>query len=153
MDNYRLMECIESELEKIADRGLTSGNLDTAFKLVDMLKDIENIEYWRRKEETFDSGYGGRERNDYSNRGTKGKHYVRGHYSRGEDDDSYSRYMNNKSSYRSAKNPNEKQSMVTALEEHLSDLTEELEGMNRDADCIEERAAISRFIQRLENMM
>lgn len=90
---------------------------------------------------------------DYSNKGTRGKHYVRGHYSRGEDDDSYSRYMNNKSSYRSAKSPNEKKSMVTALEEHLSDLTEELEGMNRDADCIEERAAISKFIQRLENML
>ena len=31
---------IEDEISNIAEKGLTSGNLDTAFKLIDMYKDI-----------------------------------------------------------------------------------------------------------------
>ena len=42
---------IEDEISNIAEKGLTSGNLDTAFKLIDMYKDIKNTEYWDKKGE------------------------------------------------------------------------------------------------------
>ena len=51
----KLCELIESELSKIAEKGLTSSNLETAYKLVDMYKDLKNTEYWETKGEYYDT--------------------------------------------------------------------------------------------------
>ena len=42
---------IEDELSKIADNGLTTGNLEMTYKLIDMYKDIKNTQYWDKKVE------------------------------------------------------------------------------------------------------
>lgn len=105
----RLCEIIEEELHKIAEKGLNTGNLETAYKLIDMYKDLKNTEYWDQKGEYYmavldemQGGYSearnrdsrgrysrddGRMMPDYENdssyRGRRsGEHYVRGHYSR-----------------------------------------------------------------------
>ena len=97
------------ELEKIAEKGLTTSNLETAYKLVDMYKDLKNTEYWETKGEYYDTvlmemqggysqndGYSMME-DDYSMRGRKrdrmgrysredgmgGQSYARGRGSRG----------------------------------------------------------------------
>lgn len=44
---------IEDELSKIADSGLTTGNLDMTYKLIDMYKDIKNTQYWDKKWSTI----------------------------------------------------------------------------------------------------
>ena len=44
---------IEDELSKIADNGLTTGNLEMTYKLIDMYKDIKNTQYWDKKVEYF----------------------------------------------------------------------------------------------------
>ena len=51
----KLCELIESELHKIAEKGLTTSNLETAYKLVDMYKDLKNTEYWETKGEYYDT--------------------------------------------------------------------------------------------------
>ena len=65
-----LCELIESELSKIAEKGLTTSNLETAYKLVDMYKDIKNTEYWETKGEYYDTVLmemqGGYSERDYS---------------------------------------------------------------------------------------
>ncbi len=65
---------IEDELSKIADNGLTTGNLDMTYKLIDMYKDIKNTQYWDKKVEYYNTvldemrgNYG----SDYSERGRK----------------------------------------------------------------------------------
>lgn len=65
---------IEDELSKIADSGLTTGNLEMTYKLIDMYKDIKNTQYWDKKVEYYNavldemrSGYN----DDYSKRGRK----------------------------------------------------------------------------------
>ena len=110
--SYKLMQNIKDELDKIAEKGLNTGNLETAYKLIDMLKDMENVEYWKCKEEYYstvqeqmEGGYS--QAGDYSQRRSRdsmgrysradgmmpdydrgssyarrGEHYVRGHYSR-----------------------------------------------------------------------
>lgn len=110
--SYKLMQNIKDELDKIAEKGLNTGNLETAYKLIDMLKDMENVEYWKCKEEYYNTvqeqmeggysqagEYSERRKRDsmgrYSradgmmpdyDRGSsyarRGEHYVRGHYSR-----------------------------------------------------------------------
>lgn len=78
----KFCELIEMELGKIADKGLTTSNLDTAYKLVDMYKDLKNTDYWETKGEYYDTVLmemqGGYSRNDgrmmdddYSMRGRK----------------------------------------------------------------------------------
>ena len=65
---------IEEELSKIADSGLTTGNLEMTYKLIDMYKDIKNTQYWDKKVEYYNTvldemrgGYN----DDYSERGRK----------------------------------------------------------------------------------
>lgn len=62
--SYKLMQNIREELDKIAEKGLNTGNLETAYKLIDMMKDMENVEYWKCKEgyynavlDEMDGGY------------------------------------------------------------------------------------------------
>lgn len=50
----KLCELIESELGKITEKGLTTSNIDTAYKLVDMYKDLKNTEYWEQKGEYYE---------------------------------------------------------------------------------------------------
>lgn len=76
---------IEDELSKIADNGLTTGNLEMTYKLIDMYKDIKNTEYWDKKAEYYNavldemkSGYG----DQYSERGRNRD--TMGRYSRGD---------------------------------------------------------------------
>lgn len=78
----KLCEVIEQELHKIAEKGLTTSNVDTAYKLVDMYKDLKNTEYWEIKGEYYDtvleemhSGYSHNDgysmNDDYAMRGRK----------------------------------------------------------------------------------
>ena len=181
--SYKLMQNIKDELDKIAEKGLNTGNLETAYKLIDMLKDMENVEYWKHKTEYYNAvleemegGYS--QTGDYSERrkrdsmgrysradgmmpdydrgssyARRGEHYVRGHYSRANGPDPYDQYMETKQSYRNGKSEDCKRRMLAALEEHMDALTEELGEMSKDADCREERETISRYIDKLRKMM
>lgn len=174
---------IEDELSKIADNGLTTGNLEMTYKLIDMYKDIKNTYYWDKKVEYYNtvldemrSGYN----DDYSERGRKrdsmgryssndgrmmpdydrgssyarrGEHYVRGHYSRSDGRDAYDDYMTQKQSYRSGKSEDCKRKMLAALEEHLDELTTEMSDMSKDAECREERDLVKRYVEKLRDML
>ena len=76
---------IEDELSKIADNGLTTGNLEMTYKLIDMYKDIKNTQYWDKKVEYYNtvldemrSGYN----DNYRERGRKSD--SMGRYSRSD---------------------------------------------------------------------
>ena len=160
---------IEDEISNIAEKGLTSGNLDTAFKLIDMYKDIKNTEYWDKKGEYYMTvldqmrdGVG-----DYSERrgrdsmgrysssdGRMMPDYDRGgHYSRNDGRDAYDDYMTQKQSYRSGKSEDCKRKMLAALEEHLDGLTAEIGDMSKDAECREERDLVKRYVDKLRDML
>ena len=77
-DMEKLCRVIEEELNKISEKGLTQSNIDVAYKLVDMYKDLKNTEYWDTKSEYYmavlDEMQGGQYSNnsgDYSMRGRK----------------------------------------------------------------------------------
>ena len=98
----RLCKVVEEEIGKIADKGLNTGNLDTAYKLIDIYKDMKEAESYTAKKEYYEmetgSGeyserrsrdsrgrYSRDEGNSYENGSSyarRGEHYVRGHYSR-----------------------------------------------------------------------
>ena len=88
----QLCEKVEEQLKKIVEQGVTPNNVDYAYKLVDIHKDLANEKYWKVKEEKYmnyrgygegyGEGYGRRYRGEYGRRGVKGT--GRGRY-RGED--------------------------------------------------------------------
>ena len=122
---------IEDELSKIADSGLTTGNLEMTYKLIDMYKDIKNTQYWDKKVEYYNTvldemrgGYN----DDYSERGRKRD-------SMGRD------------------SSNDGRKMLAALEEHLDELTTEMSDMSKDAECREERDLVKRYVEKLRDML
>lgn len=188
-EKERLCDRLEMEAGKILDKSeMTTGGLDSLFKIIDIMKDIENMKYWDKKCEYYDAildemqgGYSergySREGGNYSERrdsrgrysrnngqgdgygqgssyANRGQHWVRGHYSRSDGRDPYMDYMEGKQSYRnSGKSEDCKHRMLDALQEHLEDLTQELNEMGQDAECAEEREMLKRYIQKLQNMM
>lgn len=181
-DMEKLCNLICDELDKIAEKGLNTGNLDTAYKLIDMYKDLKDADYCTIKTEYYEQEMGmdgyseaqgrdsmgrysqadGRMVPDYdrdsSYRGRSGgEHYVRGHYSRagygdGDYSNRYDRYMDSKQSYRSSKSPECKQRLMSTLEDYMSDFSRKMEEMLRDSDCAEERTMIKRYLDKIKNI-
>lgn len=180
-DMEKLCNLICDELDKIAEKGLNTGNLETAYKLIDMYKDLKDADYRIVKKEYYEQEMGmdgynearrrdsmgryaradGRMMPDYdrdsSYRGRRsGEHYVRGHYSRDGAMDGYSgnydRYMDSKQSYRSSKSPECKQRLMDTLEDYMDDFSRRMEEMLRDSDCAEERATIKRYLDKIKNI-
>ena len=56
----KLLRNVEKELEKIADKGISSSNLDTTYKLIDIYKDIKESCYYDYQ--TEDGSYNARMR-------------------------------------------------------------------------------------------
>jgi len=84
MHNERLLERVEKELDTIADKGLTTSNIDLAYKLIDIYKDIKESKYYECETKNDGSSYNGR--------------YWDGRYSgsweaRGGSDNRYDRYF------------------------------------------------------------
>ncbi len=52
----KLCKHIDNELHKIEEKGLNQGNLETAYKLVDMYKDMAKAEYYKLLIEDMDEG-------------------------------------------------------------------------------------------------
>lgn len=178
----KFCEMIEMELGKIADKGLTTSNLDAAYKLVDMYKDLKNTDYWETKGEYYDTvlmemqgGYshtdGRMMEDDYSMRGRKRDRM--GRYSRNDgmmhedrmrrggrrdysmNDGGYSmydRYMDAKQSYRSNQSMDGKQKLMESLEDYMDDFTEKIKEMYRDSETGEERELIGKFMSKLQNI-
>lgn len=55
-EKERLCERLEMEASKILDKSeMTTGGLDSLFKIIDIMKDIENMKYWDKKCEYYDA--------------------------------------------------------------------------------------------------
>lgn len=74
---HRLLEKVENELENIANKGLTSSNLEAAYKLIDIYKDIHEAKYYKTETEKE------KEEGRYEARGGRGR-YSEGDYDRYE---------------------------------------------------------------------
>nr|DAH33129.1 MAG TPA: hypothetical protein [Caudoviricetes sp.] len=91
---YDLKEMLCKELDEIAKKGeMSAGDLETVHKLTDTVKNIEKIMYIDDNGYSMDgdwrvSGTYARDGMRMDDRGmsyaNRGRHYVRGHYSRGD---------------------------------------------------------------------
>ena len=95
---HKLRENAEKELKAIEEKGLTSSNLDNAYKLVEIMKGVDKIEMMQDGGGYSRDGYS-RDMEDYS--------WERGGYSRNGDysrEGNYSNDYDNGNSYRRGRN-------------------------------------------------
>lgn len=166
MDMYKLQANIDEEIRKIAEKGFSTSNIDNAMKLVDMAKDIKNMEYWEVKKEYYDSvledmnscsgldgGSNGRNSGNYSSR--RNRRDSSGRYSRndGRERDRWDEYIEAKHSFQTNKTDDCRSRMLIALEEKMDELTRELSDMANDSDCREERDVIRKYINKLQGAL
>lgn len=91
---HKLRENAEKELKAIEEKGLTSSNLDNAYKLVEIMKGVDKIEIMKDGGEYSRDGYS-RDMEDYSRE--RGGYSRNGDYSR---EGNYSNDYDNGNSYR-----------------------------------------------------
>lgn len=152
-NRQKLIDCIELELDKIAESGvMNSTKLDQAYKLVDILKDMKNMEYWDVKEDYYDTVQDGMEEYSRADGHSRTDGYSRRDYDRGSSyrrrrdgmgrysrtGDPVDAYRDSKMDYRRSGSPESKQQMMDNLKRMLSD-------MARDSDFAEEREVIMNF--------
>lgn len=133
---HELKEKLWAELEELADkREMGAGDLEVVHKITDTIKNIDKIcmledgEGYSEAVDGMDYGRG----SSYANRG---KHYVRGHYSRDGGTDGYSsRRRDSRGRY--------------SRDDGRSEMMEHLE-MAMDTATDQDRETIKRFMRQLE---
>jgi len=135
---HELKEKLWDELEELAEkREMGAGDLEVIHKITDTIKNIDKIcmlEDGEGYSEAVDGGDYGRG-SSYANRG---KHYVRGHYSRdgGMDRGGYSSRRDSRGRY--------------SRDDGRSEMMEHIE-MAIDSADERDREKIKRFMRELEN--
>ena len=178
---HKLRENAEKELKAIEEKGLTSSNLDNAYKLVEIMKGVDKIEmmqdggeysrdgYSRDMEDySRDGGYGGGNsrdrgysRDNYDNgnsyrRGRNqctGEYIHRPNYSRlSGDDTDMDEYRNRKREYSNSRDEGSKGRMLDALEDFMCGVSSMVKQICRDADCREEREIVKKYAREIAEM-
>lgn len=161
----KVKELVCKELEKFSNSELTSDELDVLYKLVDIDKDLENIDYWKYKKEVMKMRYnnydeyseGGYSEGRYGRRGVPGT--GRGRY-RGHDDgedmiedmkESYSAYSESRSAYNRG-NYNAGEDSMEALEDTMRLFTEFAQKMIKEVDSPEAKQIIRKHLRKISQM-
>lgn len=173
---HKLRENAEKELKAIEEKGLTSSNLDNAYKLVEIMKGVDKInmmqEGYSRDMEDYSRDRGGYSRNgDYSREGNYSNDYDNGNsYRRGRsaatgryvhrpnysrlsgDDTDMDEYRSRKMEYSNSRDDGTKNRMLDALEDFMSGVHGMMKQMFKDADCREEREIIQNWARKIAEM-
>ena len=136
---HGLKEKLWAELDELAEkRDMGAGDLEVVHKITDTIKNIDKICMLEEEggySEAVDGGDYGRG-SSYANRG---KHYVRGHYSRDSGRDGMGGY----SSRRDSRGRYSRDDGRSEMMEHIE--------MAMDAATPEDKETIKRFMRQLEN--
>lgn len=161
----KIKAMVVKELEQFSDVDLTGDELDVLYKLVDIDKDLENIDYWKVKKEAMKMRYenygdyseGGYSEGRYGRRGVPGT--GRGRY-RGHDDgedmiedmkESYSAYSESRSAYNRG-NYNAGEDSMEALEDTMRLFTEFAQKMIKEVDSPEAKQIIRKHLRKISQM-
>lgn len=166
----KLIRDIEKELKEIEEQGITANNLEVTSKLVDMLKDLTEVEKMKQGGRSMreyrdggysdyrdGGGYGGRyEEGNYGRRGVPGS--GRGGY-RGEDgrmSDHINRIMEGAEQYEYGReryrHGDNEERMQDGLEKLMYAICLFVESTMEFAESPREKEIIRKHIQKLKNM-
>ena len=134
--NYATEDKIKELLEENQGQ-INANNLQALGELIDIKKDIANIEYWCAKEEEMDmygrydrdyrDSYDRRGRDGYGRRERDSRGRYRGHDYIDDMEEYYGRYMEGRGRYGAEESDKSYHYMVKALEDFIKVLHEEAE--------------------------
>lgn len=133
---HELKEKLWAELDELADkREMGAGDLEVVHKITDTIKNIDKI--CMLEDGEYSAAVDGMDYGRGSSYANRGKHYVRGHYSRDGGMDGYSsRRRDSRGRY--------------SRDDGRSEMMEHLE-MAMDTATDQDRETIKRFMRQLEN--
>lgn len=143
----KVKELVEKGINKTIEDGIQTSNLDTLGKLVDIYKDIANVEHWKKEEEN-DMRYDRRYR-DYTR-----EPYSREPYGRRRRD-SRGRYMGDEmindmhEAYRDYSDGREE---MKSLEYMMQSVVQFIEMLEKDAKSQEEIEIIKDYTRQISEM-
>ena len=161
--NYleKIKNIVKKELTQFDDTELGEDDLETLYKLVDIDKDLENIDYWKIKKEDirmrYDNYRGDYAEGRYGRRGVPGT--GRGRY-RAHDDgeemiedmrESYSAYAESRDAYGRGNYGAEQESME-ALEDTMRLFTDFAHKMIQEVDSPEAKQIIKKHLRKISQM-
>lgn len=147
---HKLRENAEKELKAIEEKGLTSSNLDNAYKLVEIMKGVDKINMMEEGGGYSRDGYS-RDMEDYSRE--RGGYSRNGDYSR---EGNYSNDYDNGNSYRRGRNQRNGQYMHRPNYSRLSgDDTDmdEYRSRKREYSNSRDEGSKGRMLDALEDFM
>lgn len=157
----KLRENAEKELRAIEEKGLSSSNLENAYKLTEIIKGIDKIEMMQDSDGySNDRGYS-TDSEDYDGgnsyrRGrsrTTGRYMHRPNYSRlAGDDGNIEEYRQRKREYSNSRDGGDKERMLDALEDFMCGVSSMVKQICRDADCREERDIVKKYAREIAEM-
>lgn len=163
-----LLHKVKKELGNIADKGLTSSNLDTAYKLIDIYKDIKEAAYYEKCNE--EDTYGARSRDsrgryrgeddwdrNYSKGGSSGTYNHDRYYPLNERDERYFtrmregiyNYNEGRNRYRDG---DSKERMIDGVDMAMGALVNFVEYMMDNVETSQEKEVIRKHIEKLKKM-
>ena len=160
----KILNATESSICNILNDGLTEGNLEILYKLVDIHKDISNEEYWKVKESeimrydnygnyngynNYNNNYGREQYSAYGRRGGdrryRGHDYMDGMY------EGYSRYEEGREQYNRG-NYNAKDDTLRSLEYMLESAKDFFGMLKSEANSQEEMQMIREYAKKISEM-
>ena len=162
----KIKDLVVKELEEFSDEEeLDDKDLDILYKLVDIDKDLENIDYWKVKKEVMKMRYnnyggysdGGYSEGSYGRRGVPGTGRGRYRsYSEGEEmledmRESYGAYSESRNAY-SRGNYGAGQESMKALEDTMELFTEFTQKMIQEVDSPEAKQIVRKHLRRISQM-
>ena len=156
----KIKEAIQKPLETIIKNGVNSNNLDYLYKLVDVHKDIANIEYWKTKEDIMRySNYGNYGRSNYGE-GSYGRRSrdSRGRYTGHNPEDridemymNYQAYAEGREAYGRG-NYGAKEDSMMCLETMLESMVDFAKMLKEEASSQEELEIIHKYFKKISEM-
>lgn len=150
-------EEVEKLIKQVTESGLQVANVELLYKLIDIHKDINNEEYWEKKEENmmyrdYDNYSGGRSRDSrgrymdsYGRYTTSRKENYRGREMINDIDDNYGRYNE-------AKTYGDRGSSTKSLEYMLESIVCFVEMLQEDATNQDEMDLIRKYTRKISEM-
>lgn len=153
---------VTKELKQYSSTELNEEDLDIMYKLVDVIKDLENIDYWNCKKEAIKMRYedypeGRYSEGRYGRRGVPGTGRGRYRdYSDGEEmiedmRESYGAYSESRNAYRRG-NYSAGQDSMEALEDTMRLFTEFAQKMIQEVDSPEAKQIIKKHLRKISQM-
>jgi hypothetical protein len=165
-----LKEIIKKNLEKFTEDDINEENIENLYKLVDIYKDLENVEYWKKEEEDMryygDNEYSRDFSGEYGRQGMRGTgSYSRYRGGRGlgryrsdygdemlEDmHESYGAYREGREQYNRG-NYGAEQDTMKSLDYMLKSVKQFMNMLSKDAGSEEEMRMIKRTAQEIGDM-